>query len=236
MPNAISFTSTYKVHTTSNKKDLKAFNKFEDLCDKKEEKFEVYTKYEDKLNKKYPYDWSAVKTLVVPEYMDSEVEAYCANYGIKFDKLYTYKLLEPESVLSRIEKTPEGYIKANINPEKFFELVKNQNGNIKHCKKDYDKHYEDKINLILKSGDKIPATTLKIASQDMSGEELIHHIETYGKNALYDDSLIIDFIQRTDSPDHCVFFGLNDNGMNPIPVYVDKDTFLILAAFDLLNM
>jgi hypothetical protein len=36
---------------------------------------------------------------------------------------------------------------------------------------------------------------------------------------------MIDFCQLYVEPDHCVYFGLRDLGMNKIPVYVDKQSY-----------
>lgn len=233
MINPISFGSTYKVHTSSKENELRAFDKFQDLCANKERKEDVLTKYEDSICPKYPYHWEATQTLVVPEYMDSEVEAYCKNRGIEFKKLTSYKLMDLDSIEKRIKKAPNDMVKTTVDVEKLEKLLINQDSNLEHCERDFNNFYTKKVDLMLKSGDKFPTTTLHIVPNFSSIEDTLEYIEKFGKENLNDDMISILFSQQTNEPDNCVYFALKDLGMDKIPVYVNKDSYAIGNALGL---
>ena len=80
----ISFGSTYKVSSD--------YNCFEDFC-----KFQAYassfdysdgvsTELKTQLASKSPYGFIASYTLIAPSNLDSEIETFCANKGIKYIK------------------------------------------------------------------------------------------------------------------------------------------------------
>ena len=77
---------------------------------------------------------------------------------------------------------------------------------------------------MLRSGDEIPATTLTI--HDPSGnEDLRRYVNRFGADRLNNEQIFIDFNQKTDDPDHCVYFALRDMGIDKIPVYVDSQSY-----------
>ena len=228
MISKVSFGSTYKVSNDN----PASFPKFRDFAHQtyalhKELNTGVKIGLKDKFIQNGGYDdfiYKAEQILIVPDSMDIDVETYCANNGINYKKIDTKDLLNPETITSRIAYAPDGYRKVNVDAEKLEELAKKQDSNLKHCRSDYDKYYSDKIDTMLKSGDKIPATTLVI--QNHSGNEnLSRYVNKFGVNNLNDGQLFIDFNQKTNSPDHCVYFALKDMGINKIPVYVDKQSF-----------
>lgn len=236
--NSISFGSTYKVKTSTKiASQTVAFHKFEDYCLKKAStNHNFQTKYEVEAQKEPPYREACVRTLIVPQYLDGDVEAYCKQNGIRFEKTFAHELLNCNAVSKRIEKAPEGFIKVNIEPYKLLELTETQKGNIKYCKNDYYNFFDDEIEFAILSGDEFPTTTLRIEADKISNKELQEHLEAFGKNSLDEDMIRIDFVRKRAFPDIGVFFALRNIGMDKVPVYMDKNTFMIASALDLIKM
>lgn len=228
----ISFGSTYKVNNQENGCDN--FSAFQQFALNNEKNKNIFVKMQDSIKSKYPYNYNAELTMIVPDSMDNMVEAFCANRGIKFSKLSDDTLTSLNNISARIKK-PSPYMKmVFVNPEKLEQIARGQDSNFEHCKKDFDKYYQDQINFMLKSGDEIPASTLHITSVS-SQEDLLDYIKRYGADKLNSQQLIMDFSQKTDDPDHCMYFAFKDLGMNKIPVYVDKDTYQIADALGILD-
>ena len=82
MISPVSFGSTFKVTTTSNQKEMKSFNKFNDFC--QAQGFEK-VKTDDSFGANGK-KWSATTTLVVDDDNDGFVEAFCRASGIKYSK------------------------------------------------------------------------------------------------------------------------------------------------------
>ena len=223
MISQVSFAGTYKV----NNQNPDSFSKFQTYALNKELEDGVKASLKDKIIPRGSFgsfDYKAEQTLIVPDYMDCDVETFCANNGISYKKYDTQDLLNPKSITSRIAYAPKGYRKVNIDVEKLEELAKNQNSNLDHCRSDYDKYYFDSVDTMLRNGDKIPTTTLTI--QNPSGnEDLRRYVDRFGANRLNDEQIFIDFNQKTDDPDHCVYFALRNVGIDKIPVYVDSQSY-----------
>lgn len=234
MINPISFGSTYKIHANSSSNDLMRFYSFRDLCDKQSEYPGTLTKYEDKISPIFPYPGEFTQTLIVPDYRDGEVEAYCKRNGIKFYKKYTSsELLDINTIGKRIKKAPKDMVKVKVDSKKLEQLLSSQTDAISHSKKDYNNYYKEDVDLMIKSADSFPATTLYIIPNDSSKEDMLNYIKHFGAENLNDDMISLLFSQRTDEPDNCVYFGLKDLGMDKIPVYVDKDSYDIGKALKL---
>lgn len=122
-----------------------------------------------------------------------------------------------------------------VNTKKLENLVANQSSNVGYCKKTYDRYYKDSVNLILKTGDKIDATTLVLFPRGETTEDTVYYIKNFGADRLNDDQLSIMFLQKTDDPDQCMFFAMKDMGMDKIPMYVDKDSYKLGNALGLFN-
>ena len=187
------------------------------------------------------FKYKAEQTLIVPDSMDLDVEMYCANRGIKYKKITTGDLLQLESIKSRIEKAPAGYHKVYVDADKLEELSTNQSSNLDYCREMYNKHFSDEVDTIIKSGDKILATTLFINPEEgyfefgKGNKHLKKYVETFGVERLNKDQIGLYFAQRTNQPDHCTYFALRDLGMGKIPVYVNNqnlETGKILGLFD----
>ena len=232
MINPISFGSTYKVSTNSKDNEVIAFDKFQELCEIVHSERKGSTKYEDKVEKKYPYNWSATQTLVVPESLDRDVERYCALHGITFTKIFTHKLLRPENIFSRIQPAPKDKVLAYVNTKKLDKLIEKQSSNFAHVKSDYEDYFNRKTDLALKSGDKFATSTLYINPKDGS-EDALKYIIKNGANALNDNSMTIWLNQETFDPDHCMYFAMKDLGIKSIPVYLDKESYAIGNALGL---
>ena len=221
MVSSISFTSTYKV----NNRNIRQFSDFQNYVCTKESERGVKAILKDEIIKgKSGTDYRAQQTLIVPDYMDLSVEMYCMCKNIKYKKYYTQDLLNPKKIKSRIMEAPEGFRKVNVDVEKLEELAKNQNSNLDHCRSDYNKHYSDGVDTMIKSGDEFPATTLHINSGS-DNEDLRRYVKKFGVKNLNDGQIFIDFDQRTNNPDHCVYFALKDMGMEKVHVYVDNKNY-----------
>ena len=238
MISPISFSSTYKV----NNEDPKAFSEFQKYALNKEYKDGVKTYLKDRATRKgMDFKYKAEQTLIVPDSMDLGVEMYCANRGIKYKKITAEDLLQLESIKSRIRKAPAGYKKVYVDADKLEELSANQSSNLDHCREVYDEHFSDEVDTMIKSGDKITATTLFINPEEgyfsfgEGNKRLKKYVETFGIERLNKEQIGLFFCQRTNQPDHCTYFALKDLGMDKIPVYVDKQGYeagRILGLFD----
>lgn len=228
----ISFGSTYKV-TSKNNPD-RVFHQFTNLAMVKQFEKDVYSNYDMNISNKPPYDYEATTTLIVNDREDSFIEGYCARNGIKYTKFTNEQLLKPENIMFRLKKPQNDYYRAMMNVEKFEELLKNQYSNIEHCESDYNKYFKEKVNFMLKSGDEIPATTFAIGSTQ-SVEDTIKYIDKYGAEKINENSLLLDFSQQTDEPDHCVYFALKNLGMKEIPINVSRETLSIGSALGILK-
>ena len=90
---------------------------------------------------------------------------------------------------------------------------------------------------MLKKGDEFPTTSLYISYQTGSGkvEDAVEYIKKWGVENLNAGQFFIGFGQRTNSPDHCVYFALRNAGMKNVPVYVDEATLKLGLALGILN-
>lgn len=165
--------------------------------------------------------------IIASDQKDGVVETYLANRGIKFKKVSTKNLLDKSNIESRIKEPSEDMKLVKINSEKLDEILKTQVNNIRYCEENYNNYYKDNIDLMIKSGDKIPATTFHVVPAGESVEDSIDYINKFGADRLNNDQLILMFNQYTDNPDHCMFFGMKDLGMDNVPVYINKDTYEI---------
>lgn len=232
MTSQVSFTGTYKV----NNQDPASFAKFQNYALNKELEPNVKTSLKDEIIKRGnfgSFDYKAEQTLIVPDYLDIDVETFCANNGISYKKYDTRNLLNPMLITSRIDYAPKGYKKVSVDVEKLEELIKNQNSNLAHCQNVYDKYYSDSVDTMLRNGDSIPATTLIIRNSS-GNEDLREYVDRFGAENLNNNQIFVTFNQKTDDPDHCTYFALKDMGMNKIPVYVDSQSYeagVILGLF-----
>ena len=232
MVSNISFGSTYKVSTMPNGYDK--FWDFQKFALNKEMQTGTQVRFNDKYDSKTK-QYSASYTMVVPDSMDDEIETFCANRGIQFKKLNTQEIMQKGAVLLRISDAPKGMRKVKIDAVKLFELAKNQQNNFNYCEKDYYNYYMDNVDFMLKSGEEIPATTLLIHPSGSSIDDTLDYINIYGADGLNDNQLFVDFNQRTDNPDHCVFFALKNLGIKEVPMYVDNDTYKLANALGILK-
>lgn len=236
MISPVSFGSTYKISAKSSDdvKQQLGYNRLSKFCE------------ENKLPYQETFSYSAIKPFGTPKYNatttivalncdDNNIENFCAANGIKFHKINSGSLMQPEAIESRIADAPEGYRLAKINHAKLSELLKTQgNNNFQHCESDYNKFYRDQLDFMLKSEEEIPAATLYITPWS-SKEDALDYISKWGSENLNDNSVNIDLSQRTNAPDHCMYFAMKDAGMTSIPVYVDNDTYELGQAMGLIE-
>lgn len=237
MISPISFGSTYKAYAISNNSDIKqqaGYKKLLDYCQDNQLPYESKINIANSSMHEIP---THILTLTVeaPDEHDKEIEAFCANKGIKIEKYGTQELMEPKSIQRRIKNPPMGYRKAMVDVDKLTQLLEKQDNNFDHCESDYEKYYKEKTNFMLKSADMISAPSLYINSK-IGKKQMLEYIDSYGVKNLNDDSLIIDLSQRTLDPEHCLYFAMKDAGLKQIPVYVNKDTYELGKALGLMKL
>lgn len=219
MISAVSFGSTYKINQSlySSVNQQRNLDELMDKCDRSNYQYSEDLYRTNKTERK--------ATIVVPDAHDRDIESICNNLGIPFRKLTTEKLTSPAEIDSRIADAPKGMRKAKVDPDKLFELIQQQtNNNIDHCELNYKKFFKDKTDFMIKSGDKIPATTLYISPYN-GKDNMVQYIDRFGVENLNPDMMSIDFSQRTIDPDHCMFFAMIDAGLTEIPVYVNDESY-----------
>ena len=236
MVSNISFTSTYKVSNQNNGYDR--FSSFQDLALEKESEKDVGVSFKDGFETGYQYGYGkyfAQYTLCVPDEMDSEIEQYCSYNNIKYTKYTNRELLDLNSIAKRIEEPKEGMPLVNVNTDKMKKLLFDQYSNMEHCKKDYKKYYKKSVDFMLKSGDTFPVSTISITPDSANIDDAVAYIKKYGIDLIEPGLLFVDFNQRTNDPDHCVYFALQDLGMKNIPVYMNANSYKIADALGILE-
>ncbi len=227
MISKISFGSKYRVDSNNNSRAN--FNKFQKYTLSNALKPNTKIKIETEQDDRHPENNNGTCILSVPCHADKEVESYCEANGIKFTKQPS------ESIIHRIEKPEGGKRLIRVDANKLERLIRRQESNIDYCKKTYEKYYEDEADKMIRGGEHFPATTLYLKYINDSGsiEDFKDYISKYGKNGLSRGSLIVDFVQKTTEPDHCVYFALRNAGIRNIPVYVNNETYEIGHALGL---
>lgn len=236
MVSDISFTSTYKVSNLNNGHDR--FSSFQDLALDKECEKGVGVSFKDGFETSFPHSYGsyvAQYTLCVPDEMDSEIEQYCLYNNIKYTKYTDKELLNIDTIEQRIKEPEEGMTLARVDIDKMRKLLIDQYSNIEHCKRDYKKYYKEHIDFMLKSGDEFPVSTISIVPDSANTDDAVTYIKRYGIDLIEPGLLFVDFSQRTNEPDHCVYFALQNLGMKNIPVYMNADSYKLADALGILE-
>ena len=119
MISKISFGSTFKISSSNN--DFKKFQDFKSFALEKRVSNGIFVETKDKMENKYPYNYTVDCTIVTPNYMDNEIETYCTNNGIQYTK--RSPLMTPEALSLRVADAPQGTIKATVNTEKLEKII-----------------------------------------------------------------------------------------------------------------
>lgn len=231
--NSISFGSTYKINL---KNDIQKQDNLTEFCCNNG--LDYSSKLESTKVKSRGFSTPVTRinsTVIAPDEKDGLIEAYLANQGIKFKKLDSKELLSKSKIEARVEKPLQDRHLVKIDAKKLDKLIHNQDQNIDYCEKNYENYYRDDVDTMIKSGDKITATSLYIIPLGESVKDTVKYINAYGADRLNDNQLSFVFNQESDEPDHCTFFGMKDLGMNEIPVYVDNDTLKLGKALELIK-
>ncbi len=233
MISPISFGGTYIASSKNN--GYSKYSNFRDYAIEKEITNGVDIAYKSEPDEDYQFAVNEYCTIVAPDSLDSEIELFCKYNGINYKKMTNEELLDPFGIENRIEGPKTGMRIAKVNAKKLNKLIKNQTTNLDHCKEDYNKYYRNKVDFMIKSGQSIPVTTLSITPSTGYMDDVLEYIDKFGAENLNKDQLFVDFIQRTDDPDHCVYFALSKLGMKDIPIYIDGGSFKIARALGILE-
>lgn len=234
MISPVSFGSTYKI-VTSSKDSIKqqlGHDKIARFCE------DIQIPYSETTTTSVSKPFGETRyqintTMVANDREDKSIEAFFAANGINFRKYAIQSLMNPKVIESRVQPAPSGFKLAKINADKLEKFLLNQkDNNFNHCKSDYKKYYCDELDFMLKSGDDIPAATLYITPWG-NKNSAIDYINRWGSENLNEDTMGINLAQRTDSPDHCMYFAMKNAGMNSIPVYMDNDSYELAQAMGL---
>ena len=232
MISPISFGSAYNLGPINDEAKLKGYEQLISYCDKNQiRNREEYQNLYDKKSGGYYFALSS--TIVAPDNKDNKIEKILGNYGIDFHKSDIKENIKPLKIESRIVPPQDDFILAKVDSKKLAEYIKDQDGNFEHCENDYNKYYKDDTDFILKSGDYIMAPTMYI-TPTCRKEEFSKYIEAFGADKLNPKTVFFDLDQRTDSPDHCMFFAMKDAGMKDIPVYLNKNSYDVAKELGLL--
>lgn len=229
----ISFGSTYKVSAAGKDsiQQRQGYSDFVEFCDKNQ--FQYSEDINTRLNKPdYNLTCTTQATLVVPDRFDKMIDTFLVSNGIQFKRYVTNSLMQPRTINHRTQPAPKNMHTAYVNVRKLEQMLEQQDSNFEHCKSDYNKYYRDKLDFMLKSGDDIPASSLYITSMTGTNDAL-DYIEHFGKENLNQDSISFCLSQKTNAPDHCMYFAMKDAGMAAVPVYVDDNTYRLGLAMDL---
>lgn len=223
----VSFGSTYKteIHNYTNNltNEFSGHMKIKDMAKKNDFYFTfANNSYEDGIT----------STTIAPDKFDKDIESVFLSKGIKFKKLETAELLKPASIISRTVKPGsknENMFMVTLNSDKLENLLENQKlGNICHCQNMYNQYFKEDAMNLLKSGNPIPAVTFYITP--LMADSVSEYVSKFGADKLNKDSLILNFVQNSDDPNHCLYFAMKDLAMKNIPVYVNEQTYEIGAA------
>ena len=220
----VSFGSTYKINHSFNLNNAVSLGDLIDKCE------------QDKIPYNLQYGRNSIMTTIAAaDSQDKDVETMCARLGINYKKYSTDSLMTPQAIMCRVAQPPKGMQMVKIDADKLEKLIASQHdNNIGHCEKDYKKYYLSDTDFMLKSGDEIPASTLYI-NPEMGKDNMLEYIKRFGKERINPDSIYINFSQRTDKPDHCVFFAMKDRGMTEIPVYMNQDSYEVANALGIVK-
>lgn len=228
---SISFGSTYKVNNIVNNKEN--FEKFETFAFRQRVNHGAESKTKKHTASEFPYIPSSECTLAIHDRYDYIVDSYLENRGIKFKKMPTEDVLNPQTICSRTKKPKKGMFQVPINTDRLKRLCDLNFSNYSLSERDYYDYYESDVEFMLRSGDEYPATTIHIKGKQSTEKEL-ENIKKFGPYLLEPGHFYIELTKKADDYDHLVLFALRDMGVKNVPVYVDKDTYKIADALGII--
>jgi len=242
MISPISFKSVYRV----NNKNKEAYSKFQDYTDSIKFNNDVSLCNKNTATERKTilgrFNKKVESILVVPDNMDYDVETFCFNNGISYKKQDIDSFLAPKAIVKRVVKAPKNYKEVFVNSKKLEEIIDKQNTNIKQREFKYNNYCKDIVDMMIKSGEKFPATTLSITLNtlpNIPAETAIKlfddYINRYGEKELNYKQLNVEFTKRTKAFDDYTYFAFKDMGIENIPVYVDDNTYRIGQILHLFN-
>lgn len=231
--NPISFRSTFVV---TNRNPIDVFSKFKAIAQEEQSEhgaeFNLHSKCTDYANLLF----SMKGVLVAPNERDKAIESYCQQRGIKYTKFENKDYKNFEDIRKRIAPPKKGFIEVDIDSEKLQKLISQSNSNFEHCENTYNSYYKNEADKIIQSNAEIPASTLYLTSLIGSdNNDLIEYANTFGAQNVSSEHVRLDLTQKTDDPDHCMYFAMKELGMKKIPVYVNQESLALCEKLGLLE-
>ena len=238
----VSFTGTYKfTFTPTQQGDGDRIQNVINSCE--QENIPHKEEYKNK-GGNYPYSMPVYYiegTIISPDEKDKMVESFLAQNGFNFERLDLKEINTPENIAARAAKAPDGFIKVKIDAQKLIELTKSQpQGNLDHVKHDYEHYFKDNLMQIIDGGDDYQAPALYLRPYGKV-DDTIEYINRYGADRLNENSMLIDLDNAdaskssSNAPSYAMFYALLDKGLTKMPVYMNKDTYNLARALDLIT-
>lgn len=237
MLSPISFQGTFRAYITGTNPKRRAYAhpQLEKFCAAKEITFdETFLDGKQPLPKqnikiiekdKNPSDrFFAYYTIFTPDEHDTDLKAFMRANGIKYEQL-SPEMVTQEGIKKRLKPAGAGYSLVYVNSEKIEELLKTQrDSNFQQAKKDYDKFYKGKSQLILRSSEEIEPPVLYVNCNAYDGDpnDLKNYINDYGMESLGPNMVGVWQIQQGKDRDINMYYAMQDVGMKDIPVYLDR--------------
>lgn len=168
----------------------------------------------------------AYYTIFTPDEKDADLKAFMKSNGIKYEQL-SPEMVTPEGIKERIKPAGAHHSLVYVDSEKIEELLRVQrDSNFQQAKKDYDRLYKDKSQLVLRSSDEIEPPVLYVNCNAFDGDpsSLENYINDFGMESLGPNMVGFWQIQEGKDRDINMYYAMKDLGMKDIPVYLDRQS------------
>ncbi len=234
MISPISFGSVYKIKTDEKSTIEQRLNtaEIDVYCKKRRIPYFETSQYAVRFPMKSS-KYSIISTVIAPDKKDADLESFMASKGIQYKKYEEADILKPEAVIKRVKNAPKGFRTAIIDSEKLDKILTSQeDNNFRKTREIYQKQNKKETQLLLKSMDEIPASTLYITTWNRP-DETVEYIRNNGSPEK--NSIVFNFEKLTDDPDNCIYFAMKGIGMKDIPVYLDDASYLVAYALGIIK-
>lgn len=168
----------------------------------------------------------AYYTIFSPDEKDAALKSYMKTNGINYEQL-SPEMVTPEGIKERIKPAGFGHTLVYVDSEKIEELLKIQrDSNFQQAKKDYDRLFKGKSQLVLRSREEIEPPVLYVNCNAYDGDPatLKSYIDSFGMESLGPSMIGFWQIQEGKDRDINMYYAMKDLGMKDIPVYLDRQS------------